>query len=196
MKKESIIAFFDRMAKDWDDRQPRDEKKLNFILDCGKVVENAAILDVACGTGILVPYYLQRNVKKVTAVDISSEMIKIARSKYPDAKVEFINADIEAMPVPPEKYDACIIYNALPHFINYAFLISRLSLFLKPGGCLTVAHGLSRRKLNSHHAGKAPDISQELISENELSRLFEPYFKVTKMVSDDEKYVVSGQRYK
>ena len=76
MKKESIIAFFDHMAKDWDDKQPGNEKKLSFILEYRKVVENAAILNVAYDTKILVPYYPRHNVKKTAFVDISSEMIK------------------------------------------------------------------------------------------------------------------------
>lgn len=193
MKKKSVIAFFDRLAKDWDSRQPRDDKKINFILDCGNVRENASVLDVACGTGILVPYYLQRNVKKVTAVDISSEMIKEARKKFANSNVEFINADVEETTF-GEKYDCCIVYNAFPHFPEPVRLIKFLADCLTEDGILVIAHGLSRERLNNHHAAKAAGVSRELMSEQELAAMFLPYFEITEAVSDEEKYVVAGKK--
>lgn len=193
MKKEIVAAFFDQLAKEWDVRQPRDDKKLNFILDCAQVKEDSRILDVASGTGILIPYYKQRNVKKITAVDVSSEMIKIAQSKYADERTEFINADIEET-VLGQKYDCCIVYNAFPHFSEPKRLIEHLADCLAENGVLTIAHGLSRERLNNHHAAKAAGVSKSLMSEYELAELFKPYFNVTIIISDEEKYVVSGQK--
>lgn len=193
MNRENVITFFDRLAEDWDLRQPRDDKKLNFILDCANVKENARVLDVACGTGILIPYYLQRNVKKITAIDISPEMIKIARSKFTGGKTEFINADVEET-VFNEKYDCCVVYNAFPHFLNPGCLIEHLAGCLSDGGNLTIAHGLNREKLNCHHASKAAGVSKKLIRVEALAELYAPYFEVTTIISDEEKYIVSGKK--
>lgn len=193
MKKNEVIRFFDRLAKDWDARQPREDKKINFILDCGNVRENASVLDVACGTGILIPYYLQRHVQKITAVDISAEMIKEARKKFAGSMAAFVNADIEEI-VFTELYDCCIVYNAFPHFPEPARLIRHLASGLKKNGTLVIAHGLSRDRLNSLHAAKAAGVSAELMSEHELAALFLPHFAITEIISDEEKYVVAGQK--
>ena len=57
MNKKEIISFFDRMAPDWDSRLVVNDEKINFILNKAGVTENCTVLDVACGTGVLFPYY-------------------------------------------------------------------------------------------------------------------------------------------
>ena len=44
------------------------------ILDGAGVAAGKDVLDVACGTGVLFPDYLQRQVGSLTAIDISPEM--------------------------------------------------------------------------------------------------------------------------
>lgn len=193
IKKEDVIAFFDELASSWDAGQIRDEYKINTILDYAQIHEGVKVLDVACGTGVLIPDYLDRNASKVTAVDISSEMIKIAKSKFPLSRVEFHCADIEEIELPSD-YDTCMVYNAFPHFANPAGLISSLAAKLKMGGRLTIAHSMSRKQLDSHHGGRARKVSNGLMSEEDLARLFGAYFEVDVKVSNDQMYVVSGYR--
>ena len=81
MNKQDVITFFDYCASSWDARMIRNESVINTILDHGGVSTGCTVLDVACGTGVLFPDYLQRNVKSVTAVDISPEMTWIASRK-------------------------------------------------------------------------------------------------------------------
>ena len=71
MNKDSIKEFFDSIAPKWDNEPIADKKILDIILDNGGIRENIDILDVACGTGVLFPYYLERNVKSITAIDNS-----------------------------------------------------------------------------------------------------------------------------
>lgn len=52
-------------------------------------IKRKSVLDIACGTGVMIDYYIERNVSKVTGVDISSKMIEIARNKF--KKYDFIN---------------------------------------------------------------------------------------------------------
>lgn len=193
IRKEDVIAFFDELASGWDAGQIRDEDKINTILDYAQVKEGVKALDVACGTGVLIPDYLDRNVSKVTAVDISSEMIRIAKSKFNHRRVEFYCADIEEIEL-PQDYDTCMVYNAFPHFTNPAGLISALAAKLKMGGRLTIAHSMSRKQLDSHHAGPAAKVSNGLMSEDDLARLFGAFFEVDVKISNDRMYVVSGYR--
>ena len=193
IRKADVIAFFDSIASSWDDDQVPAEEKIRAILDYAGVTEGVEVLDVACGTGVLVPDYLERGVKKVTGVDISSEMIRIAKEKFDEENVSFLCGDIEEISV-PGLYDVCMIYNAFPHFVNPASLIKCLSDKLRMGGRLTVAHSMSRKQLDSHHSGAARKVSMGLMHEDDLEKLFEAFFDVDVKVSNNQMYVVSGVR--
>ncbi len=193
IRKEDVIEFFNLLASTWDDKQIRDMDKINTILDYAEVKPGVDVLDVACGTGVLIPDYLSRDVNKVTAVDISSEMIKIAKRKCQDDRVAFFCSDIEEFHL-PDLYDTCMVYNAFPHFPNPASLIQALSEKLKIGGRLTIAHSMSRKQLDSHHAGPARKVSMGLMHEDELAKLFAAFFEVDVKLSNDQMYVVSGVR--
>ena len=84
MNKQDVIEFFDRMASSWDADMIKNDEIIGKILDNAEVEAGQDILDVACGTGVMFPYYLQRGVASVTGIDISPEMAKIAEAKYCD----------------------------------------------------------------------------------------------------------------
>lgn len=191
--KQEIAAFFDRLAPEWDARTVIDEAKINFILDAAGVKANAVVLDVACGTGVLFPYYLQRNVARVIGVDISAVMACLAAKKGDDPRCEVICGDIEVIPV-HHLCDCCVVYNAFPHFEDPARLIARLVQWLKPGGRLTVAHGMGLEALRRHHMKSAEHLSRPMLSAHELADVFAPWFTVDMAIADQEKYVVSGRR--
>lgn len=193
MNKQDVITFFDHYASIWDADMIRNESVINTILDNGGVTTDCTVLDVACGTGVLFPDYLQRNVKSVTAVDISPEMARIAASKYPDRPIEVICGDIETLSL-DQKFDCCMVYNAFPHFPDPKRLITVLSSHLKPDGILSVAHGMSREWINRHHEGRASKVSMGLLSEQELSNIFAQYLEVTTVISDDTMYQVCGRK--
>lgn len=191
--KKEIASFFDRLAPQWDARMTIDDRKINAILDVAGVRENVIVLDVACGTGVLFPYFLARNVGHVIGVDISPGMTRIAAQKRHDPRIEVICGDIESIPV-QRLCDCCVIYNAFPHFENPQRLFARLARWLKPDGRLTVAHGMSLEALRNHHAGRAQHVSREMLSADEMAGMMAPWFTVDTKISDNEKYVVSGIR--
>ena len=193
MNKQSVIDFFDGLAPEWDADMIRDDIKIGIILDIAGVGENKSVLDVACGTGVLVPDYLARNVGKLTGIDISSAMIEIANSKFSDPRVTFINGDVEDY-VPDELYDCCVVYNAFPHFPDPERLIKVLAGFLRSSGKLTIAHGMSREDINGHHSQVASEVSLGLMSASELSELMSLYVDVDTVLSNEHMYAVSGTK--
>ena len=99
MRKQDVIEFFDRLAPGWDADMIRHDDILSTILTLGGIREGIDVLDVACGTGVMFDYYLQRNVSSVTGIDISSEMAKIAENKFIDEpRVQVICGDVEEEP--------------------------------------------------------------------------------------------------
>lgn len=191
MDKKAVIEFFDRCAPWWDSDMIRNEDIISTILTLGGIKAGIDVLDVACGTGVLFPDYFGREVASLTAIDISPEMAKIAATKFPQAKV--ICGDVETEDF-GKQFDAVMVYNAFPHFPDPAKLIARLAALTKPGGRLTVAHGMSRATLQAHHSGRASQVSIDLIHEQELAALFAPWFDVDVSVSTDRMYQVSGVR--
>ena len=190
MNKSDVISFFDRCAPWWDADMIRNEDLIATILDNSGVRAGCHVLDVACGTGVLFPDYLKRNAT-VTGIDISPEMAKIAQRKFP--QVQVICADAEEKTF-DRQFDCVVVYNALPHFPDPARLIRVLAGLVKPGGKLSVAHGMSREALSRHHQGRASSVSIELIEENRLADLFRPWFDVDVIISNDKMYQVAGVR--
>ena len=189
MMKKEIAKFFDYYAPTWDDNMIRNEEVISTILNNAEITEGIHILDVACGTGILFPDYIRRQVAAVTGIDISPEMVKIATKKFPE--IEVICDDVESH-VFDQKFDVVMVYNAFPHFMDPAKLIQKLATLLVPGGRISIAHGMSRSVLAAHHSGSASKVSIELLHEDQLAALLKPYFDVDIIVSNDQMYQVSG----
>ena len=193
MDKKEVIEFFDKQAPTWDERMVRNENAIATILYLGGVHEGCDVLDVACGTGVLFNDYLKLGVNSVTGVDISPEMVRIAKANYNDSKIEVICADIEEKHF-DKQFDVCMIYNAFPHFTNYDSLIEHMASLTKKGGRFTVAHGMSREDLHIHHSGQAVKVSLDLPDLTELSAMFSLDFDVDCCISNNEMYMVSGTR--
>ena len=190
MRKRDVIEFFDRMAPQWDADLIRHDDIINTILDNAGVKPGVRVLDVACGTGVLIPDYLERGVESVTGVDISQEMIRIAKEKFPQENVDFICADVENAPL--DEYDVIMVYNAFPHFPEPEELIKSLVGHLAIGGTLTIAHGMSREMIDNHHKGSASKVSCGLMSEHALAGMMRKYLDVTVKISNDRMYQVTG----
>ncbi len=191
MEKKTVAEFFDKCAPWWDADMVRNEAVIQTILTCGGIRAGVDVLDVACGTGVLFPDYLQRGVASVTGIDISSEMAKIAAGKFPEVNV--ICGDVEETEF-ERQFDCIMVYNAFPHFPDPKHLISVLAGLCKPGGRLSVAHGMSREALTAHHSGRASNVSIDLLHEQELAAIFSRWFDVDVIISTDQMYQVSGVR--
>ncbi len=197
MNKQDVIAFFDMLAPTWDEGMVHNDRIIGTILTNTDIRGGVSVLDVACGTGVLIPDYFKAGAGHVTAIDFSSEMIKTARPKFTDeinsGRLELVCADVEDY-CPDTLFDRILVYNAFPHFPDGDRLIAHLTTLLAPGGTLSVAHGMSRGAINAHHSGRAKAVSVGLMSETELAEIFAKYLKVTTVISNSEMYQVAGTK--
>lgn len=191
MNRNDIISFFDERADRWDSMQKRNERVIEKILDSGGIREGINVLDVACGTGILFPDYIKRNVTSVTGIDISPEMVKIAKNKFSD--IDVICADVSDY-IFEKQFDAVMIYNAFPHFSEPEKLIENLAKATMTGGRLSIAHGMSKAELDKFHSENARKISNPIPEKEEVAAMLSSYFDVDVMISDETMYIVSGIR--
>lgn len=191
VNKQDIVSFFDRLAPQWDADMIRSDQIIGLILNNACVGAGDSVLDVACGTGVLFPDYFERGITDLTAIDIAPEMARIAQEKFPQAKV--LCGDVETADF-GRKFDRIMVYNAFPHFPEPEQLIRTLSGLLKPGGTLTVAHGMSRAAIDAHHQGHASKVSVGLMHEDALAAIFRKYLKLTVKVSNDQMYQITGEK--
>ncbi len=190
MEKKTVAEFFDRCAPWWDADMVRNETVIASILNNGGIRPGVHVLDVACGTGVLFPDYLRLGAASVTGIDISAEMARLAAAKFPEIKV--ICGDVETAEF-DRQFDCVMVYNAFPHFPDPRHLIEVLAGLVKPGGRLSVAHGMSRAALTDHHK-RAEAVSIDLLHEKELAAIFSKWFDVDVMISTDQMYQVCGVR--
>jgi 2-polyprenyl-3-methyl-5-hydroxy-6-metoxy-1,4-benzoquinol methylase len=185
-------AYFDRRAGEWDRHADRNDAVIGKIMDAALIRPDVRVLDIACGTGVLFPDYLKRGVLGITGVDLSAGMIREAGQKFSGRpEITLIRRDIMRVNFTGQ-YDCCMVYNALPHFADPEKLIRHLFYQIKPGGTLTVAHGMSREEINRNHMRHRECHARELIPAETLAGLFRPYFRVNQIISDERMYLVSG----
>lgn len=187
----TVISYFDLHAHAWDCHGKTHSPKLETIFNFAKIDSGCHVLDVACGSGVLFPKYCERDVSSVTGVDISPRMIAHARAQHHDGRIKLIAADIERFSS-DRQFDRVMVFNALPHFQDSRRLVKYLASLTEPGGRLTIAHDISRERLNALHSEKAGKVSMALIPAEELSTYLEPFYTVDVIVSNENMYVVSG----
>lgn len=92
MNKKGIIAYFDKVASKrdkWKKRNSYYHEDIQNFLDF-LVPKNSSVLEMGCGTGDIVGFLDRENSK---GTDISPEMIKVARKKYPNRAFEVVDAE-------------------------------------------------------------------------------------------------------
>lgn len=189
---DEVRRFFDGLAPTWADNPKPDQARLATILDSLGDLAGSRVLDVACGTGVLAPYLLERGAAHVCGVDLSSGMVESACARNLGEKVEFLVADACTAALPA--HDACIVFNAIPHFADPARLFANVARSLSPAGALVVAHDASREQVDGYHGGSATNVSSCLLPAEEMARLMEAAGLVPVTVIDDDIYLVTARR--
>lgn len=93
------------------------------------------VLDVACGTGDMAVSLVERGCT-VTGIDLSEEMLAIARQKAP--MVTFMIADAEHLPFPDASFDAVTCAFGVRNFVHLEQGLGEMLRVLKPGGRMVI----------------------------------------------------------
>lgn len=127
---------FDKIARTYD--------RLNRVMTLGldrrwrrRAVRDlhGNVLDVACGTGDMVQE-LQKRGCLVTGVDLSEEMLTIAKSKAPTAT--YMIADAEHLPFENDCFDAVTCAFGVRNFVHLEQGLGEMLRVLKPGGRMVI----------------------------------------------------------
>jgi ubiquinone/menaquinone biosynthesis C-methylase UbiE len=94
-------------------------------------------LDIGCGSGSFTRLLAQR-CKKVRAIDLSPEMIRIARARSEQVlNIDFEVADVMPLTLPARHFD-CIVSIATLHHLPLGEMLARMKAALKTNGVLLV----------------------------------------------------------
>lgn len=94
-------------------------------------------LEIGCGTGVF-SRLLAAHAQNVFAVDLSPQMIRLARQQSIDySNIEYATADVMRLSLPAESYD-CIVSLATLHHLPLEQAVLKMKDALKPGGVLII----------------------------------------------------------
>ncbi len=148
--------FFDSMAADWPGHpEPEDApaKRAQFVA-LATEGSPSRILDVGCGTGILVPDILmQCPSSTIVELDFAPEMIARNQAKHSQPNVLFVCSSIEEALLDPESFDAILCFSVVPHLGSLDVGFRKLVQLLRAGGRLSVGHLMGSAEVNAFHAG-------------------------------------------
>jgi len=136
MKKEE--KFWDKCARKYSKSAVKDKEGYQRTLeDTRKFLrKDAAVLEIGCGTGTTA-LHLAGSVNAMTATDISSNMIAIAKEKAEDQKVgnvNFMQSTIFDEKLVKGSFDVIIAFNLIHLLEDAQSAVKRISELLRPGG--------------------------------------------------------------
>lgn len=147
-KKKQVEQMFDTISKEYDG--------LNRVISFGtdikwrkKVIKKVcdtqpkSVLDIATGTGDLaIEFAKQLPEAKVTGLDLSEGMLKVAREKVEGTaladKINFIKGDSERLPFSDNSFDAITVSFGIRNFENLEKGLSEIHRVLRPNGIFVI----------------------------------------------------------
>ncbi len=101
------------------------------------------ILDYGCGTGILYPYIKAKFNSSYTGIDISKDMLELAKNKFP--RIKLVQMDGEALKFKPNSFDAVIVFGSLHHVPDPKKAIMEIRKVLSSKGSLLISEPTSNK---------------------------------------------------
>jgi SAM-dependent methyltransferase len=109
----------------------------NRFIDEHRLGGRGSVLDVGCGPGAWLPELARVN-ERVVAIDISEELLEIARQHTNGLQnVEILTLPAENLGLPSESFDAVACLTALP-YLDAPAAVGELVRVLRPGGTLVL----------------------------------------------------------
>lgn len=148
-------TFYNQIAESYEKRHNSPATNYLRKKELGLIRRFASgrILDIGCGTG----YHMQ-HVENAVGVDISEEMLKIARKRGLDVK----KASAENLPFRDSSFDTVFCFFTVLNICDYKKTVKEMARVLKPGGVALLS-------LSSVHDNKEFGVMKKRV---ELKKLF------------------------
>jgi 2-polyprenyl-3-methyl-5-hydroxy-6-metoxy-1,4-benzoquinol methylase len=132
-----VTRHFDSIAQEYDYWKKKNwyyHGNLKRLLR-SKIPAHARIVEIGCGTGDLLA---SLKPSEGLGIDISPEMISVARTKHADkTKLRFLATDIADIP-PPLDYEVVFMADVLEHIEDTEGFFGHLERLMEPGAMLVI----------------------------------------------------------
>lgn len=147
--------YFNSLAAEWDciPAAPNSVGRISTFLKQSHRAGARRVLDIGCGTGILVPELLNLYGSATCLVefDLAEHMLRVNSAKFPGAIISRVCADAQAMPFSDACFDLAVCFSALPHMPDKSAALRQILRVLRPGGVICVGHLMGSSELNAFH---------------------------------------------
>ncbi len=136
---QAIIDQFTRQAEPFSRRHSQQEL-LGLMLRLTRVGPNDAVLDVACGPGIVACAFAAV-AQHVTGIDITPAMLNRARALQQESGLRNLVwkcADVDPLPFPDASFSLVITRYSFHHFLSPADVLAEMVRVCRPGGRVLV----------------------------------------------------------
>lgn len=154
-------AYFDRVAASFGEQLLPGRTWEGLARGLARLCPRGRYADLGIGDGMLT-LLLAETAEKVTAVDISQEMLAALRTRAKAqgiANIETVEGELENLPLPEASHDVVVMSQALHHAADPDKALAEAVRVLVPGGSLLVLDLLAhnedwvREKLEHIHLG-------------------------------------------
>lgn len=193
MRKNQVVKDqFNKQAQNFNQWSITKNEKIHraLFIYCG-IQPADVLLDTACGTGVFA-IFAAKKIKAVKGVDISENMIEIAKKQAKKSglkNIEFICGDVENLPCADETFTIVLSKSAFHHMKNYEMVFKEMIRCCQKGGkiCIEDIISYENKKLDdffetleigidrSHNRSLSKRIIFNLYKQNNIKvlRLFE-----------------------
>ena len=188
---------FDIKAAGWDENpmhRDRSEAIANEIKRMIPLNTEMIVLEYGAGTGIT-SFLLKDDVKEITLMDNSSEMVRVMSEKIKKSKarnLKVLNFNLEASDYKNGRFDLIFTQMVLHHVTDIDLIISRFYKLLNPGGFLAISdlypedgsfHG---EGFTGHRGFDVEILSNQLRRQGFIGISHRKCFVINKKISDSE----------
>jgi ubiquinone/menaquinone biosynthesis C-methylase UbiE len=159
--------YFNDLASRWDDLPAVPDAPAKAREFVERILRPGAprILDVGCGTGILLPHLLELfpSSSGIVELDLAERMLTENGRKFPDERVLRVCADARNLPFADGCFDLVLCFGVLPHLGDAASAVWRLFRFLRPAGAFAAGHLMGSAALNAFHASLGEPVAGDTL---------------------------------
>ncbi|MGB4661173.1 MAG: class I SAM-dependent methyltransferase [Mobilitalea sp.] len=138
-KTQESVRKYNKIAVEYDDTFDGKFTRClkNEIVRVIRLDDSNKVLDVVCGNGTLLKLINDKIQVQAYGVDISDNMIKEAKRKYPE--MQFVTTNSALLPFQDNSFDAVTVCAAFHHFTEPDKFLKEAKRVLKPGGYIYIA---------------------------------------------------------